>query len=332
MNGSLCLHGLEFADDTRYPAAPEADASPLLHMWHAGSYHPGGAAAPSVAVGRAGTGDWMVEVHETSTGQLRAYYAGQPGEFENPVALDAHAFRPRVAADSSDTVIEVHQGQPGVSSLVPGGARRGHRTARRRDVGRARAVRRGLPSGDRGVRQTGGRGGSGQSRGERIDVADRPARQWRNGRVEREPVPRDLRPQSHRLDDCLYRGRRPGRGRGAPGRRHVRHHVAARRKLEPGRDRRVEGPSGVRPRRFRPSRSSARPSSRSTRGSSNGIPVDEGDREIGDGGIVRWGTSSKYDEGGRPAIAADLTMGTGIEAHEGGAGFGPLWGHDVDVY
>ena len=80
-------------------------------------YHPDAAAAPSLAVGHEAAGDldrWRV--HETASHQL-AYYAGAPGDFANPVGIDARGFRPRVAADASGAVVEVHQGQAGVGGL-----------------------------------------------------------------------------------------------------------------------------------------------------------------------------------------------------------------------
>jgi hypothetical protein len=48
--------------------------------------------------------------------------------------------------------------------------------------------------------------------------------------------------------------------------------------------------------------------------------------------VVSWAASSKYDSGGHPAIAVDPASGKGVEAHEGGAGLGPLLEHYVDVY
>jgi len=53
---------------------------------------------------------------------------------------------------------------------------------------------------------------------------------------------------------------------------------------------------------------------------------------LGDDGLVSWASTNKYDEGGHPVIAVDAAAGKGLEAHEGGAGYGPLWGHDLDVY
>lgn len=114
---SLCLYSLELVDDARYPAAPEADASPIEHLWHAERYLDEGGEAPAVALGSSDAGPWAVEVHQTARGQM-AYYVALPGELRSPRPFDTGGFHPSVAASNTDDiVVEVHQNQASAGPL-----------------------------------------------------------------------------------------------------------------------------------------------------------------------------------------------------------------------
>jgi hypothetical protein len=113
---SLCVYSLELVDDATYAAAPEAQASPLVHTWHAEKYVEDGASLPSLALGSDDQGAWAVEMHEGARGQLFST-VGRAG------ALDAsypagNGFAPRLAAaDAGDLVAEVHQARSGPGPL-----------------------------------------------------------------------------------------------------------------------------------------------------------------------------------------------------------------------
>jgi hypothetical protein len=327
--GSLCLHSLEFVDDTRYPAAPEAEASAPLHMWHALPYHPEGAASPALALGHTADDDWMVEVHETSTHQL-VYYAGFPGAFEDPHAYGS-GFRPRVAAGSGSAVVEVHQTQPGMGHLA---SRVGQiaATGKKVTVGWAPAVEYG----------SGFHPAVAALAGQAIDVhmvdAQGSALLWQSGR--------------YGSGSVVWNGSQPLAPRGS-------HPTVAVSAEDDGDALVVEahqmnptfGPMWLRAGRLSPDGSIAwKEPQEYDRGAFPAIAlfgktvveVHQGQEAngslwmkvgtLGDDGRVSWASTSNYDSGGHPALAVDVLAGKGLEAHEGGAGYGPLWERDLDVY
>jgi hypothetical protein len=328
---SLCLQALELVDDTPYPAAPEANGSPPIHMWHAGTYNPGPVAAPSVAVGHVAAGDWMVEVHETPSQQI-GYYAGLPSEFTSPGLLDVRGFRPRVAGDTNGTVVEVHQGTPGVGSLL---SRTGRVVVTGAQVAVSWASSSPYGSGFHpAVAALAGRAVE-------IDMADAggSALMVRTGLSAGGAVAWSV-----------------ARPLGTPGLNPAVAVSAA----EAGADALVVeahqqdakyGALWLRVGRWSPDGSIAwnQPQeydrgvfpSVALRGKTI-VEVHQGQDDsgslwvkvgtIGDDGVVSWAASSKYDSGGHPGIALDPASGKGVEAHEGGAGLGPLLEHYVDVY
>jgi len=327
--GSLCLHALEFVDDTRYPAAPEADASPPIHIWHAGPYHPEGAAAPSLSVGHAADIDWMVEVHETSSHQL-AYYAGFPGTFDAPRVFD-RGFRPRVAADSNGAVVEVHQAESNAGGLW---SSVGGITATREEV----TVDWGAAS-EYGF---GYRPAIAVLAGQAIEVhmadAKGGALVWRTGRYGKGKIVWNA---SLPLDASGYN---PAVAVAVEGNGDAL--VVEAHQKDP-----EFGAMWLRVGHLSPDGSMAWKQSREyDQGASPSVAVygktlvelHQGQETSGslwikigtldDDGRVNWISTNKYDEGGHPAIALDAVAGKGLEAHEGGAGYGPLWGHDLDVY
>jgi len=327
--GSLCLHALEFVDDTRYPAAPEADASPRIHMWHAGPYQPDNAAAPSLAVGHTGDVDWMVEVHETSVHQL-AYYTGFPGTFDTPLVLD-RGFRPRVAADSSGAVVEVHQLQSGA----------GHMGSR---VGRIAVSGQGVSVGwaasmDYGA---GFHPAIAALSGTAVEVhmadPDGSALSWQTGRYGSGTIVWNA---SQPFDTSGHNPVVAVAVESDGGMLVVEAH-----QKDP-----KFGAMWLRTGKLSPDGSIAwKPSQEYDQGAFPSlalygktlVEVHQGQDAsgplwikvgtLGDDGLVSWASTNKYDEGGHPVIAVDAAAGKGLEAHEGGAGYGPLWGHDLDVY
>jgi hypothetical protein len=328
--GSLCLHSFEFVDDTRYPAAPEADASSPVHMWHALRYHPDAAAAPALAVGHTADVDWMVEVHETSSQKL-ATYAGIPGSFEDAQVYGS-GFHARVAADSAGAVVvEVHQLQQGLGRLA---SRVGHVAATRTQV--TVAWGGALEYG------SGWHPAIAALAGQAIEVhmadADGSALLWQTGRYE--------------SGDIVWTASQPFATRGS----HPAVAVAAE---DDGAALVVEahqkdptfGPMWLRAGRLSPDGSIAwKEPHEYDQGAFPSIAlfgktiveIHQGQTAngslwvkigtLGDDGRVSWASTRSYDSGGHPAIAVDPFAGKGLEAHEGGPGYGPLWGHDLDAY
>src|SRR5262249_24782698 len=113
---SLCLYALELVDDAHYPASPESEASPLVHLWHAEKYVDDTGQRPSVAMGSDAKGAWVVEVHEGPPGQL-AFAAATPGTLQKGAPFTSGYAARIAAADEGDLVAEVRQAQPGVGAL-----------------------------------------------------------------------------------------------------------------------------------------------------------------------------------------------------------------------
>jgi hypothetical protein len=114
--GTVCVHSLEMIDDAHYAAAPEADASPPIILFHGEEVRGGDVALPSVAVGSTPATPWVVEVNEAPGGKM-AYASGRPGEYSSPSTFAERGARPRVVAGDGETVLEVEQGQAGAGSL-----------------------------------------------------------------------------------------------------------------------------------------------------------------------------------------------------------------------
>ncbi len=328
LTDSLCLLALEFVDDTRYPAVLQANASEPLHLWHAGTYSEQGA-APSVAVGHVVGGDWMVEVHETAAQQV-ATYAGAPSEFTTATVLDAHGFRPRIAADTNGTVVEAHQGTPSVGALL---ARVGH------------------------VAVTGAQVAVTWAAASQYGTGLRPAIAATAGRVvEIDMV--DATGSALAARTGHYDGNAGGaiawdapRPLGTPG---TNPSVAAADALviEAHQQQASYGPLLLRVGRWRadgaiewseyqeydhglyPSvalfgKSIVEVHQRQ-QDDSGPLWIKLG--TIGDDGIVSWTWSREYEHGGHPVIALDPLTGKGVEVQQGGAGLGPLLERLVDVY
>jgi hypothetical protein len=301
-------------------------------MWHAGPYHPDNAASPSVAVGHAPAGDWMVEVHETSTGQV-AYYVGPPGEFGSAMGLEAHGARPRVAGDSSGAVVEVNQGQTEAGSLRSRVARitvagghvaatwtppivygSGYHPAVAALAGQAVEIDMTDASGSGLEVRTGRYEGSGNVVWNAARLLDTPGPNPALAIAASEGGGEPLVVEAHQKDakygDMLLRVGRLGRDgtivwkEAHPYDQGVAPSIAVFGKtiveLHQGQD------------------------------ENGSLWLKIG--TIGDDGIASWRMTKKYDEGGHPVIALDPVGGRGLESHEGGTGFSALWGHDIDVY
>jgi hypothetical protein len=328
--GSLCLHSLEFVDDTRYPAAPEADASSPIHLWHALPYHPDGAAAPALAVGHTADAGWMVEVHETSSRQL-AYYAGLPGSFDEPRVYGS-GFHARVAADSAaHVVVEVHQLQQGPGRLA---ARVGHITATGTQVTVAWGAALEYGSGSCPAIAA--------LAGQAIEVhmadADGSALLWQTGR--------------YGSGNVVWTASQPLAAEGSnPAVAVAAEDDGDALVVEAHQKDATFGPMWLRAGRLSPDGFIAwREPHEYDQGAFPSIAIfgktiveiHQGQTAsgalwmkmgtLGDDGRVSWASTRSYDSGGHPAIAVDPFAGKGLEAHEGGPGYGPLWGHDLDVY
>jgi hypothetical protein len=116
---SLCFYGLELVDDARYPAAPEAQSSPVEHLWHAERFVEDGAEWPSVAVGSTAGETWVVEVHQAPRGQVH-WMVGRAGwDLQVATPFGGQGYAPRIAAgDEPGVVVEVQQNQAGAGPLV----------------------------------------------------------------------------------------------------------------------------------------------------------------------------------------------------------------------
>jgi hypothetical protein len=330
-NGGLCLHALEFVDDTRYPAAPEADASSPIHMWQAGVYDADGATAPSMAVGRAVGGDWMVEVHETPARQL-AYHAGGIGNFASPLVLDARGFRPRLAADSN-AVIEVHQGQPDggdlwsrVGQIVVVDSKvtlawaapllygSGYHPAVAAVAGQVVEVDMADPTGSALVLRTGHYGSGGT-------IAWNPSRSL--GAPGHNPVLAVASSEGDG-DALVVEAHQKDAGFGGMWLRVGR--LSADGSLtwkDPEEYDRGAFPSLA---VFR------RTIVEVHQGQDSNGPLFVKIGTVGDDGLVSWVSTRKYDDGGHPVVALDWAARKGLEAHEAAEGSTRLWARDIDAY
>lgn len=330
LTGNLCLLALEFVDDTRYPAAPEAHASPPVHLWHASTYQSGQGAAPSVAVGHVAAGDWMVEVHETAAQQV-ATYAGTPSEFTSTTVLDSRGFRPRVAADTDGTVLEAHQGTSGVGALL---SRVGHVAVTDAQVAVTWAAASQYGSGLRPVIAVlAGRvvevdmvDAIGSALAVRTGVYGGGAVAWDAPRPLGTP---GLNPSvavggGRSSADALVVEAHQQQARYGPLWLRVGHWSSdgAIAWNEPR-----EYDQGVYP---CISLFGKRIVEVHQQDDSGPLWIKVG--TIGDDGLVSWAYSSEYDHGGHPALALDPVTGKGVEVQEGGAGLGLLLERAVDVY
>jgi hypothetical protein len=331
--GSLCLHALEFVDDTRYPAVPEAIGSAPVHMWHAGTYDPGPVATPSVAVGHVAAGDWMVEVHETASQQI-GYYAGLPSEFTSPALLDVRGFRPRVAADTNGTVIEVHQGTPGVGGLL---SKVGRVAVDGAQVAVAWAASSQYGSGFHpAIAALGGRAIE-------VDMADAGGSTLllRRGSISGGTIawsaPEPLGTPGFNptvavaavagsADALVVEAHQQGAKYGSVLLRIGRWSSGGDGSISWSQPREYD--QGVFPSLALFGKTIVE--LHQGQDDSGSLRVRVG--TIGDDGEVSWAPSSKYDSGGHPSIAIDPATGKGVEVHEGAAGLGPLLEHYVDVY
>jgi hypothetical protein len=283
-------------------------------------------------MGHDATGAWALEVHATTNGQL-AYYLGAPGDLGGVSDLDSRGFRPRVAADlDTATVVEVHQSEPEFGAMW---SRTGRVTSRdgRREVSWAPAS----PYG------TGQWPAIASSRGQlvEVDMADTAgeALVYRTGTIAGGGI--------------AWQPERPIGGGGY-------HPALAIAGDDDGKGALVVeahqagtgfGPMSMRVGRIDPTGvltwrdaheydAGTFPAVALAR--TTVVEVHQGQdgngslwMKIGDvnpDGTVTWKPAREYDSGGHPVIAVDAAAGRGIEGHEGGAGFGPLWGHDLDVY
>jgi hypothetical protein len=329
-HASLCLHALEFVDDTRYPAAPEAEASSPIHMWRAGVYGEGGAEAPSVAVGRTAGDDWMVEVHETPARQL-AYDAGRIGAFASPVVLGAEGFRPRVAADYS-RVIEVHQGQPGGGDLwcrtgqiavvdakvtmswdAPLAYGSGYHPAVAAVAGQVIEVDMADPSGSALTLRT-GHHGSGTVIWNASRSLGTPGHNPALAAASSEGDRDALVVEAHQKDAAL------GGMWLRVGRLHADGSITWKDPEEY--DRGMFPSLAV----FRTTIVEVH------QGQESNGPLFVKIGTVGDDGVVSWVSTRKYDDGGHPVLALDGAAHKGLEAHEAAEGAARLWGRDIDLY
>jgi hypothetical protein len=327
--GSLCLHALEFVDDNRYAAAPEANASPPIHMWHAGPYLPDAAAAPALAVGHSGGAPWMVEVHETAAHQL-AYFAGFLGNFEGPRVFD-HGYRPRVAADSNGAVIEVHQAEAGGGALWSSAGRVA-----------VTADPAALAWTSSSMYASGFHPAVASLGGQVVEVhmadAEGSALRWQTARWVGASV----------VWNAMQALGTPGHNPSVAVAAEVDGDPLV---VEVHQKDPAFGAMWMRAGRLHHDGSMTwKDSYQYDEGAFPAIAVfgttlveiHQGQDAngtlwmkigtLGDDGRASWTSTAKYDEGAHPALALDPVAGKGLEAHEGGAGYGALWAHDLDVY
>ncbi len=328
--GHLCLHSLEFVDDTRYPAAPEARASLPVHLWRAGSYWSEPSAAPTLAVGHVEGGDWMVEVHETQGGSL-AWFVDAPGTFARPRTLADHGFHPRVAGDGQGAVVEVHQAQPGAGPLLSRVGRVSFGAG-----GEARVAWTDATTFDDGFHPA---VAALEGRAVEVDL-DGPSgkMQWRSGALSPSGVawgaPAPLGP-GHEPSVALSAS--PGGGDPLVVEVHQKGQTFGPMELRTGRlsaggaivwDAPREYDVGIYPCVVLLGRTLVEVH----QGQDSHGPMWMKIGAIERDGRLTWRSTTKYDEGGHPVLALDVVSGRGLEAHEGGKGFAALWGHEVDVY
>ncbi len=324
--GTVCLLGFEFVDDTRYAAAPEADASPPVHLWGSLPARIDAAAVPSVTLGHDAAGPWAVELDETATGvEARS---GTPGDLGTARVESPAAFAPRVASDPAlGRVVEVEQGQreegalwsrsgrvgriggqpvvqwtertPYAAGLHPVVAVAAEQVVEIHTEGTSLAVRSGRFEGEHLVWSE---GASPQPTGSRPAVAMTKADDgvWV---VEVHQADVKFGPMKLRvglLDEggaIAWREAQSYDTGAFPSVAIYGHTV-------------VEAHQGQ---------------------------EDPGSMWMKVGtfhadGTVTWRSIKRYDDGGHPVLALDAADGLGLEMHEGGKGLGALWRHDVDVY
>ncbi len=330
---SLCLWAIEFVDDTRYPASPEADASPSEHLWHGGRYLDEGGDAPSIAVGSGEGGAWAVEAHQSGRGQM-AYFVASPGELQSPKPFDSGGFHPSVAAGDDDAVIEVHQTLPAAGPLAC-------------RMGRVRA-QAGVPdvAWERPVAC-----GTGYAPSIAIGGA-----QWVLVRTsDASAGALGFRTGSYAGSTLLVGDARPLEGRGffpAVAIGPAKADGSGRFVVEAHQEDVKAGPLWMRVGTLsrdgdvawggaREYDDEGRAPSIAIFGSTL-VEVHQGQDDagalwiktgrIGPSGEVTWTATRQYDTGARPAFAVEQGSGRAMEVHQGALAAGALWGHDADVY
>jgi hypothetical protein len=327
-SGKVCLLSLEFVDDTRYPAAPEAEGSPPVHLWRSLPANIDGAAAPSVAAGHDATGPWVLEVNETASPGIDARIGIPRGELGPPTHLSYRAFAPRVAADPvSGTLIEIEQAQREEGGLW---ARTGHVERQNGNPVVTWAARAPYATGvhpavaiaaDLVV----------EVHSERDRIAMRTARVDAGRLVWADPQP-------PHATGCFPAVAMTSAEDGV--------WIAEAWQTET-----KYGPMNL---RFGRVGSDGAIAWRDAKVFDTGlypqmaiyghtiVEAHQGQEDVGgmwlrtgtfkEDGTVTWRRIKKYDDGGHPVIALDAASGTGLELHESSKGFGGLWMHDLDVY
>jgi hypothetical protein len=332
---ALCIRTLELVDDTRYPAAPEADASPLEHLWHAERYVEDGGENPSVALGSGGGQAWVAELHQAPRGQL-AFSVTAPGELEaqSPKTLEGGGFRPSLAAaEGEDTIVEMHQNQAGPGALS---CRMGHVNARADAIDAS--WQRPVPCGsgyDPAIAIGGGQALVLQA----TDVAGGTLT-FRTGTYAGNALLLgDARPFDHgglQPSVALGSTRADGSGRWVvevhqrgPKTGSLWMRVGT---LSPGGDvtwsEEREYAEGLAPSvvLFESTVVEAH------QGQDDAGPLWIKTGALGADGRVIWKATSRYDTGARPALGVELRSGRIAEAHQGALGAASLWGRDGDLY
>lgn len=330
--GKLCLGTLEFVDDTRYAPIFGSDAAPPVHLWRPLQVRGDGAAAPSVAIGAAGGVPWMIEVHETPQGYLEGL-TSPAGDFAGAAMSLGRGAHPALAADPSGSrVVEVHQGAatPGplwcrAGRVQADGARVAVRWAEARLYGSGYHPAIALGTGGRLVEVE-----MSDSAGSVLSVRTATVADGDGGGI----TWNELRPlDGGGLNPAVAVA--PDEGGTV-----VEVHQAQA----------AYGPLWMRVGRLGGDGSVAWGAARKYDDGvlpaialygSTILEVHQGQDgngslrikmgTFGPDGTIAWHTTKPYDDGGHPALAVDPLSGRGVEIHEGRAGFGPLWAHDLDM-
>ena len=317
----LCLRSLEFVDDTRYPPAFEALASPPIHAWHAIQMIDGDAISPSVAIG--GAGAWTMEAHERPLGAITGS-VGRRGELGSPASMDATGFHPRLAV-SGDDVVEVWQSHLGVSEVfarvgaVSAGAD-SPRVAWGRPMTFANGYHASVAAFGRRVVEMHARDAVPSELAFRTGARTRDAIAWSSESVAGVGFEPSVALSSTWVVVAAQRFDKAGPLELRTGKLDASGAIAWSAPSEYDR--------GVAP-------------SVALFGDEIVEVHQEQDDAghmwlsvgtiVGDG-VVRWTYRRQYDEGARPAVALDATRGIGVEVHQGELGPSALWSHDLELY